>query len=184
MSSVVKKSKPAVKRPSPKPFKFGYLVHDVSRIRRTVMDQTMRPLGITRSQWTVLTALARGGNDGMMQVDLARLLEVGKVTVGGLVDRLEITGHVVRRPDATDRRVKRVFITEQGFDVIQKMIAISTKINDRILRNITPEQQRVTEEVLYTVKQNLKKIVAETLESGRAEEFGSQLAELDINNDD
>ena len=39
-------------------------------------------------------------------------------------------------------------------------------------------------QVLYTVKQNLKKIVAETLESGRAEEFGSQLAELDINNDD
>ncbi len=179
MSSAVNKSKQAVKRPAPKPFKFGYLVHDVSRIRRTVMDQTMRPLGITRSQWTVLTVLARGGNDGMMQVDLARLLEVGKVTVGGLVDRLEATGHVERRPDATDRRVKRVFITEQGFSVIQKMIAISTKINERILRNITPEQQRITEDVLYTVKQNLKEIVAETNVSGRAEEFGSQIMDVD-----
>ncbi len=63
MSSTVKKTKPAVNRPSPEPFKFGYLVHDVSRIRRTVMDQTMRPLGIIHSQWTVLSALARGGND-------------------------------------------------------------------------------------------------------------------------
>ena len=31
----------AAKRPSAKQFRFGYLVHDVSRIRRTVMDQVM-----------------------------------------------------------------------------------------------------------------------------------------------
>ena len=142
----------------------------------------MRPLGITRSQWTVLSALARGGNDGMMQVDLARLLEVGKVTVGGLVDRLEATGHVERRADASDRRVKRVFITGQGFEVIQKMIAIATKVNERILRDITPEHQRITENVLYAVKKNLKEIAAEGSTGGRAEEFGSQLAELDASN--
>src|SRR5271170_7842927 len=117
-----------IKRPSAPIFKFGYLVHDVSRIRRTVMDQTMRPLGITRSQWSVLSALSRGGNDGMMQVDLARLLEVGKVTVGGLVDRLETTGHVERRADAADRRVKRVFITEQGFGLLGEMIAMAATL--------------------------------------------------------
>ncbi|MDD2796251.1 MarR family winged helix-turn-helix transcriptional regulator [Acidocella sp.] len=182
MSSAVNKSASTEKRLSPKPFKFGYLVHDVSRIRRTVMDQTMRPLGITRSQWTVLSVLARGGNDGMMQVDLARLLEVGKVTVGGLVDRLEATGHVERRADANDRRVKRVFITGQGFEVVQKMIEIATKVNERILRNITPEQQRITEDVLYAVKKNLKEIAAEGNTSGRAEKFGSQLAELNAGN--
>jgi DNA-binding MarR family transcriptional regulator len=166
---------PKAERPSPKLFKFGYLVHDVARVRRTVMDQTMRPLGVTRSQWTVLMTLSRGGNDGMMQVDLARLLEVGKVTVGGLVDRLEATGHVERRPDPTDRRVKRVYITEQGFEVIEQMITISAKINDRILRNISPEHKRITEDVLYAVKQNLKEVLTEIARTGPPEEFGSQL---------
>jgi len=169
------------KRPAPKMFRFGYLVHDVSRIRRTVMDMVMRPLGITRSQWTVLTTLARGGNDGMMQVDLARLLEVGKVTVGGLVDRLEATGHVERRADATDRRVKRVYITEQGYEVIEQMIVIAAQLNERILRNVAPEHQAIAENVLYVVKQNLKEIAAETARSGPAEEFGSQLGELAAN---
>jgi DNA-binding MarR family transcriptional regulator len=179
MSSTLQSAKPASsRRPAPKLFKFGYLVHDVSRIRRTVMDLVMRPLGITRSQWTVLTTLARGGNDGMMQVDLARLLEVGKVTVGGLVDRLEATGHVERRPDATDRRVKRVYITEQGYDVIEQMIVIAAKLNERILRNVPAEHQAIAEDVLYAVKQNLKEVAAETARSGPAEEFGSQLANL------
>jgi len=168
----------AAQRPTPKMFRFGYLVHDVSRIRRTVMDLVMRPLGITRSQWTVLTTLARGGNDGMMQVDLARLLEVGKVTVGGLVDRLEVTGHVERRPDAADRRVKRVFITAQGYEVIEQMVVIAARLNDRIMRNVLPEHQLIAEDVLYTVKQNLKEIASEHARTGPAEEFGSQLANL------
>lgn len=170
------------KRPTAKQFRFGYLVHDVSRIRRTVMDQVMRPYGITRSQWSVLSALSRGGNDGMMQVDLARLMEVGKVTVGGLVDRLEASGHVERRADATDRRAKRVFITEQGFRVIRLMVAVSTKVNRRILKGLTPAEVQTVEKALMQVKHNLKEVAAETAAlNGKAEEFGSQipLNELD-----
>src|SRR3546814_1021835 len=79
-------------KPSAKQFRFGFLVHDVSRMRRTLFDQVMKPLGITRSQWSVLAWLSRGGNEGVMQVDLARQLDVGKVTIGGLIDRLEASG--------------------------------------------------------------------------------------------
>lgn len=163
----------AAKRPSAKQFRFGYLVHDVSRMRRTVMDQMLRPYGITRSQWSVLSMLSRGGNDGMMQVDLARLMDVGKVTVGGLIDRLEATGHVERRSDASDRRAKRVFITEQGFRVIRLMIAVSNKINRRLLKGLTPAEIATTEKALIQVKLNLKDIAADSELAGKTEEFGS-----------
>jgi MarR family transcriptional regulator, transcriptional regulator for hemolysin len=170
-----KPAEKVAKRPAAKQFRFGYLVHDVSRIRRTVMDQVMRPYGITRSQWSVLSTLSRGGNDGMMQVDLARLMEVGKVTVGGLVDRLEASGHVERRADASDRRAKRVFITEQGFRVIRLMIAVSTKVNRRVLKGLTPAEIVTAEKVLIQVKHNLKDIAAEAGLSGKIEEYGSQI---------
>lgn len=149
------------KRPSAQQFTFGYLVHDVSRIRRTVMDLLMRPYGITRSQWSVLSTLSRAGNDGMMQVDLARLMEVGKVTVGGLIDRLEASGHVERRADANDRRAKRVFITEQGFDVIGLMIELAATMNRRILEGVSDPDREVCEDVLLRVKQNLKDVLRE-----------------------
>jgi DNA-binding MarR family transcriptional regulator len=169
----------AIKRPSAKQFRFGYLVHDVSRIRRTVMDQVMRPYGITRSQWSVLSALSRGGNDGMMQVDLARLMDVGKVTVGGLVDRLEASGHVERRADANDRRAKRVFITAQGYEVIRLMIAVSTKLNRRVLKGLTPAEVQTVEKALLLVKRNLKEIAQETALAGKVEEYGSQIPVID-----
>lgn len=159
-------------RPSAQQFTFGYLVHDVSRIRRTVMDLLMRPYGITRSQWSMLSALSRGGNDGMMQVDLARLMEVGKVTVGGLVDRLEASGHVERRPDALDRRAKRVFITEQGFEVIHLMIALSTDINSRILQGSSVEEVAICELVLGRVKKNLKDLMGEQGQAASEDQDG------------
>jgi DNA-binding MarR family transcriptional regulator len=168
----------SAKRPAVKLFRFGFLLHDVSRVRRTVIDQVMRPYGITRSQWSVLTALSRGGNNGMMQVDLARLLEMGKVTVGGLVDRLEASGHVVRQADKLDRRAKRVYMTDQGFEVIKIMIAVSGKMNRRMLKGLTPLEIETVERVLLHVKGNLKEMGQDFVDSGESEEFGSRIPTL------
>ena len=66
--------------------RLGYLIHDVSRLRRLSFDRELAPLGITRSQWWVLAFIAR--NDGLPQTELANELEVGKVALGALVDRL------------------------------------------------------------------------------------------------
>ena len=87
------------------PFRIGFLVHDVSRLRRTVVDKALKPIGVTRSQWWVLANLSRHDSaEGMMQTELARLMDVGKVTLGGLIDRLEASGYVARRPDPTGTR--------------------------------------------------------------------------------
>lgn len=116
----------------------------------------MRPAGVTRSKWWVLSALSRARGKGMTQVDLARLLDVGKVTVGGLVDRLEKSGDVERRADPNDRRAKLVYVTEKGFDTIKMMIRVSNKINKKILQGVTEEELLITERVLKKVKDNIR----------------------------
>ena len=99
--------------------RLGFLVHDVSRLRRSIVDRTLKPLGVTRSQWWVLAFLSRA--DGMSQVALADELDLGKVALGGLIDRLEKTGFVSRRHDAEDRRVKRVFLTKKSQTLIDEI---------------------------------------------------------------
>ncbi|MBI1179716.1 MAG: MarR family transcriptional regulator [Alphaproteobacteria bacterium] len=173
MPRAVKDNSPAPDdaRPSAKPFRFGFLVHDVSRLRRTLFDQEMKPLDVTRSQWSVLAMLSRGGNNGVTQVDLARLLDVGKVTVGGLVDRLESSGHVERRPDPADRRAWRVFITGKGYDTIALMQGVGNALNASILAGVSEADLRVTEETLARVKQNILGLVRS---SGAAEPDGEE----------
>lgn len=170
------------RRPSAKQFRFGYLIHDVSRLRRIVMDDIMRPYGITRSQWSVLSALSRSGNSGMNQVDLARLLELGKVTVGGLLERLESSGHVERRADTNDGRARRVFITEKGYETIELMIAVASKANRRIMKGLTADESRIAEKALFKIKLNLKDLHEENALNGRAEDAGAilKLSEDDL----
>jgi DNA-binding MarR family transcriptional regulator len=137
-------------------FRIGFLVHDVSRMRRTLFDQAVRPLGITRSQWWVMTNLSRHEEEGMIQTDLARVLDVGKVTIGGLIDRLEASGHVERRPDPEDRRVKRIFITEQGHEVMLQLMSVGGELNKIILKGIDPKHIEIAEEVLHQMKDNIR----------------------------
>ena len=141
------------------PFRFGFLVHDVSRMRRTLFDDQMKPLGVTRSQWSVLAYLSRESNNGTMQVDLARDMDVGKVTIGGLIDRLESSGHVERRLDARDRRARRIFITEKGFETIRQMQTVGAELNDRVLEGVSERDLKITEKTLARVKENIRSLL-------------------------
>lgn len=167
--AVSKKTKAAASRdgdggagtkPTARPFRFGFLVHDVSRMRRTLFDLQMKPLGVTRSQWSVLAFLSRDGNDGATQVDLARDMDVGKVTVGGLIDRLEASGHVRRQLDANDRRTRRIFITEQGFEIIKQMQTVGTILNESILAGVSDRDRKIAEATLSKVKDNIRDLLA------------------------
>ena len=150
-ASVVKAGNPLAK-----PFRFGFLVHDVSRMRRTLFDVRMKPLGITRSQWSVLAALSRRPDEGVMQVDLAREMDVGKVTIGGLIQRLEKIGYVRREVDARDLRVRRVFITAGGFEIIRQMEQLGGDHNARTLAGISETDLKIAEDVLAKVKANIR----------------------------
>jgi DNA-binding MarR family transcriptional regulator len=137
-------------------FRIGFLVHDVSRLRRTVLDKALKPAGVTRSQWWVLANLSRyHSSGGMMQTELAKVMDVGKVTLGGLIDRLEAAGYVSRRPDPSDRRAKRVVLTPEGSRLLGEIQVIGRGVNDRTLAGISKADIACTEEVLHKMKQKL-----------------------------
>lgn len=137
--------------------RLGFYIHDASRLRRIVYDTALKPLGVTRSQAWVIAYLSR--KDGMPQSVLANQLDLGKVALGGLVDRLEATGLVERRADAEDRRVKRIFLTPEGRKIVARMRKIAVATNTEILQSISPEDVRASAQALRTIKINLLRMV-------------------------
>ncbi|MDY0048970.1 MAG: MarR family transcriptional regulator [Thauera propionica] len=136
--------------------RLGYLIHDVSRMRRTAFDQLMKPLGITRAQWWVLAHLSR--HDGMAQTQLAAMLDVGKASLGSLLDRLEATGFIERRPDAVDRRVKRVFLSRSSQQLLERLVTIEAAFNEQILGGLSGEDRDALIRMLSTIKDSLLKL--------------------------
>ncbi len=141
--------------------RLGFYIHDASRLRRIVYDAALKPLGVTRSQAWVIAYLSR--KDGMAQSDLANQLDLGKVALGGLVDRLEAVKLVERRADGTDRRVKRIFLTPEGRKVVARMRKIASATNEDILRGINASQVRAAAQTLRAIKANLLKMVGGNL---------------------
>lgn len=137
------------------PFRLGFLVHDVSRLRRTIIDKALKPMGITRSQWWVLSNLARHPNLEMKQTELASILDIGKVALGGLLDRLEAAGHIERRADPVDRRAKRIVMTAKGKKILTKMTVRGKKLNDAIYCDLTAEEIDIAEDIMSRMKQRL-----------------------------
>lgn len=133
--------------------RLGFLLHDVSRLRRNVVDRALKPLGVTRSQWWVLAFLSR--RDGMAQVTLADELDLGKVALGGLIDRLEASGLLERRGDREDRRVKRVFLTPTGVKLLTKIRVQVKGAEDGILDGITADDLAAAVVALRAMKVNL-----------------------------
>ncbi len=133
--------------------RLGFLMHDVSRLRRNVFDEFMKPMGLTRSQWWILAHLSR--HDGMIQSDLANALDLGKAALGGLIDRLEAAQLIERRPDPVDRRAKRVYLTGKGTRAIQQMKVKSHEVSERILQGLSLQQRRALADHLAVVKSNL-----------------------------
>ena len=136
-------------------FRLGFLIHDVSRLRRTLFDREMRPLGVTHAQWWTLAQLSRGGSAGMAQAELARLLGLGKVAVSGMVERLEAAGLVERRPDPANGRIKRVLMTPRGRETIDRMRRIGRAVNAAVFDGLTSEQIATTEHALATLRRNI-----------------------------
>jgi len=136
-------------------FRLGFLVHDVSRLRRTVVDKALGPRGITRSQWWVLANLSRHHGEGMMQTELAGVLDIGKVALGGLIDRLENNGYVVRRPDPVDRRAKRIELTESGAELLAAIQDEASHLNREMMKGISAQEVAATEDILYRMKSTL-----------------------------
>lgn len=150
--------------------RLGYLLHDVSRLRKTFVDKWLKPLGITRSQWWVLANLARHGGESMKQTDLANRLTVGKVALGGLLDRLEESGYIARRVDPEDRRAKRIRLTRAGLAMLSTIDERIRWLNREMLHGVTFDEIVATEDILHRLKEHLVTVAGRSPDSDGVEE--------------
>ncbi|MGQ0618934.1 MAG: MarR family transcriptional regulator [Panacagrimonas sp.] len=155
----------------------GYLIHDVSRLRRLFYDQQSRHLGITRSQWWVLFNLARHDGEPLNQNELASMIELGSAAVGELIQRLEKGGFVERVVDPKDRRAKRVVIAERGREVLGHMKLVARENNGAIMAGITTQEQMVLNDLLSRMKGNLVELLSE---ASAEDDSDSALGERDM----
>ncbi|MGB0855189.1 MAG: MarR family winged helix-turn-helix transcriptional regulator [Pikeienuella sp.] len=133
----------------------GFLFSDIARFRGIVFENLMRPYGLTHAQAYVLNQLFL--EDGLTQTEIATRMKVGRVTVSGLLDRLEARGWVRRSEDARDRRAKTVWLSESANGLLEHMVREFTNMNDISVAGLTDDEVVEMARLLRKVRSNLSK---------------------------
>lgn len=95
---------------------------------------------MTVPRFDLLASLHR--KDGQTLAALSRDLLVTAGNVTGLVDRAERDGLVARRPDPSDRRLARVFLTTEGRRLIRDLLPVHAAHVHALLAGLPAPRRR------------------------------------------
>lgn len=112
----------------------GALLLDTARAWRTRLNQLLKPLGLSQSQWLVLVHLAR--QDGMVQKDLAEHMGIEAPTLVGILNRMERDGWINRQDCPQDKRSKRIHLTRQSRKILDSITVTAQALRAEIFKGI------------------------------------------------
>ena len=90
-----------------------------AEVLRAHCEERGKPYVITPPQWGALSLLL--AQDGLTIGTMSQKRGVDAPTATGIITRLEQNGLVERRHDREDRRVVKVYLTEEGRDIVNTL---------------------------------------------------------------
>lgn len=143
---------------------FCFLIADAGRLVGKRFDQRAKAvLNLSRAQCSALAYLECNSN--INQAQLADLLGVTPIASARLLDRMEAGGWIVREADASDRRVRRLALTDQARCALADAQAVGRKVAEEALAGLSAAERSTLTALLEKVRNNL----VEAIESGLEE---------------
>ncbi|HWQ43104.1 MAG TPA: MarR family transcriptional regulator [Desulfosporosinus sp.] len=124
----------------------------MSRILVNKLNEQIAAYGLHHSQWMIVYYLKNFGSSTL--VGIATYLNVEKSAVTRTVDRLEKSALIKRIP-VTDKRERRIQLTELGEDVYTTCRQIVDKFEYDIMQGISEEEQASITKTLLKIRTNL-----------------------------
>lgn len=134
----------------------GYIINRTARRLRYELHQAFKANGydVTPEQWTILNRLWE--KEGLSQVELAEQTFKDKPNVTRILDVLERKQLLLRQRDAGDRRAFRVYLTEDGRNLKEKLIPLAVEVLKRGQENLTSEDRAYLQEKLNIIYHNFE----------------------------
>ena len=119
----------------------GHLIRRLHQISTQVFSSHLREVGfdLTPVQFAAMDAIA--AHPGIDQAGVAAKIAYDRATIGGVIDRLDQKGLVLRSVSKKDRRARELRLTEKGRQVFDEILPVVTALQDDILPGLTPAER-------------------------------------------
>ncbi len=129
------------------------LVNELSRMIRNWIRVEADKVGVTATYRPIIMMLSF--QDGLTQLDIAKNTHMAPPTISLTLQKMEASKLVRREEDADDKRQVRIYITDEGRKLDQEMKKIIQKMESVAFVNVSPQEQKVVEEILEKTVCNL-----------------------------
>ncbi len=134
---------------------YGHL----ARVLHTYTDQTitaaLAEMDLTAAQGHILGYL-RCCPEAPCPRDMEQHFQLSHPTVSGLLNRLEKKEFIALKPDEADRRCKRIYLLPRGQQCTQTIHDLIGSIEERIVRDFSPEEKAQLQALLLRAIENMK----------------------------
>ncbi len=141
------------------PDTLDFALAQVSHLHYHRVHELLEAIGMYRGQPQVLSAL--WDREGLTHSELAELLHNTPATTTRMLQRMESAGFITRRPDATDQRVSRVYLTEAGRAIQTRVETVFRTMEAETFAGFSPEETEVLRQFLHRLRDNLRLAIRE-----------------------
>jgi DNA-binding MarR family transcriptional regulator len=105
-----------------------------------LLDRRMARQGASLARTKVLLLIRRQGS--VKAADIAEMFSLAPRTVTDTLDGMERQGLIRREPDAHDRRVKRILLTDAGSEALSATEPMRRELIGQIIGALTADEQQ------------------------------------------
>ena len=132
----------------------GYLANHMARLFERELFRRIDPIGLAPAQFMTLLELWEG--DGITQQNLRLRLDVEQATMANTLKRMERDGMITRRPHATDKRARLIYLTDKAHALHHQAITAAKALNAQALGGLSTQEQDQLVSLMRRVISQLK----------------------------
>jgi DNA-binding MarR family transcriptional regulator len=130
-----------------------------SEIVNRYLDTELRKVGLNRTQMSILHILvARGGI--LTPTDLSRRITRSKHATTKAVDSLEKLGLTRSAKTKSDRRLRKVAVTEKGLDLVEKTMSVRHKIGAQAMLCLDNQEAERFQDILTRFRKHVIQLMS------------------------
>jgi len=134
-----------------------FLSYRVKRLHMLVaqrLNDVLKPYGLARSQWQVLSRVSRAGVLSQRELQLA--MQVEPATLTGIIDALAAKGWIERTESEQDKRCRVLHLTDAGRDKMASIPDPHEIVETQMVAGLSEKDRAAVERALTTMIRNLE----------------------------
>jgi DNA-binding MarR family transcriptional regulator len=118
----------------------GYLFRRMQQIAVAIFMDECRDHDLTPVQFAALVAIHT--HPGIDATRLSAVIAFDRSTLGSVIERLEAKSYVERKPAPEDKRVKLLYLTKAGMNLLRDIMPSVDRVQARILQPLKPADRK------------------------------------------